>query len=111
MKEILPSIPFSNGMSYEFFLECFCYRCKKHKVNDDGFCAFVEQGGCPIENAMENARFGEPFPSEDIVRIVENGKTTYWNICKAFETDDKDIMRQFRSLLSDHPTGKGGTDE
>lgn len=101
MKKILPSIPFSNGMSYEFFLENFCYRCKKHKVNDDGFCAFVEQGGCPIENAMEDARFGSPFPSEDIVRIVEDDKTIYWNICKSFETDDKNLMKAYQKLFSD----------
>ena len=111
MKEIVPSIPFANGMSYKFFLECFCYRCKKHKVREDGFCAFVEQGGCPIENAMEDARFGEPFPSEDIVRIIEDGETKYWNVCKAFETDDADLMKSFQALFDDHPTEKGGVEE
>ena len=55
---IKPSTPFSNGMSYEFFLENFCHRCKKHKTDENGFCAFIEDGGCPIENAMEDARFG-----------------------------------------------------
>ena len=101
MKEIVPSSPFSNGMEYEFFLENFCYRCKKHKVGADGFCAFVAQGGCPIENAIEDARLGNPFPSEDIVRIVEDGKTTHWNICKAFETDDADLMKSFQELFAD----------
>ncbi len=103
MKEILPSLPFANGMSYELFLECFCYRCKKHKVNEDGFCAFVKDGGCPIENAMEDARFGESFPSEDIVRIVEDGKTKHWNVCKAFETDNKALAEAHQALFTDPP--------
>ena len=68
--------------------------------------AFVADGGCPIENAMEDARFGNPFPSEDIVRIIEDGKTKYWNVCKSFETDDADIMKSFQALFDDHPTDK-----
>ena len=110
MKEIVPSTPFSNGMSYEFFLECFCYRCKKHKVDEDGFCAFITQGGCPIENAMEDARLGNPFPSEDIVRIIEDGKTTHWNVCKSFETDDAELMKSYIALFADNPTEKGGAE-
>lgn len=110
MKEMLPSIPFSNGMSYEFFLDCFCYRCKKHKEIENGFCAFVEQGGCPIENAMEDARFGNPFPSTDIVRLVEDGKTKYWHVCKAFEACNENVMQQFQALMSDFQTEKGGED-
>ena len=106
MLEIVPSKPFSNGMSYEFFLECFCWRCKKHKEREDGFCAFVEQGGCPIENAMEDARFGSAFPSEDIVQINRDGKTIYWNVCKSFETDDADIMDAFRALFTDEKGGE-----
>ena len=60
------------------------------------------------ENAMEDARFGEPFPSEDIVRIIEDGETKYWNVCKAFETDDADLTKSFQVLFDDHPTEKGG---
>ena len=108
MKQIVPSTPFSNGMSYEFFLESFCYRCKKHKENEDGFCAFVEQGGCPIENAMEDARFGHPFPSNDIVQLIEDGKTLYWHICKAFETDNNKVMKAYQALLAESLAEKGG---
>ena len=108
MKKIVPSIPFSSDLSYEFFLECFCYRCKKHKVDKNGFCAIVEQGGCPIENAMEDARYTYDFPSEDIVRIIEDGETKYWNVCKAFETDDEDLMKSFQALFEDNPTEIGG---
>lgn len=111
MKEILPSMPFSSGTEYEIFLDNFCYRCKKHKIREDGFCAFVEQGGCSIENAMEDARFGSPFPSDDIVKIVEDGKIVNWHICKSFETDDKGLMKAYKKLFADHPTEKGGVEE
>lgn len=103
MKKILPSSPFSNGTEYEIFFDNFCYRCKKHKVDKNGFCAFIADGGCPIENAMEDARFGYDFPSEDIVRIIEDGETKYWNVCKAFETDDANLMKSFQALFDDHP--------
>ncbi len=98
--ELKPSKPFSNGMEYEFFLESFCYRCKKHKTREDGFCAFVEQGGCPIENAMEDARLDiSLFPSNEVVQINENGKVKYWHICKAFETDDANLMSAYKWIF------------
>ena len=104
---IKPSNPFSNGMSYEFFLECFCYRCKNHKTDKDGFCAFVTDGGCPIENAMEDARFGSDFPSDDIVQIERDGKPFCWNACKQFETDDTEVMEKYKSLFEDSEPPKG----
>ena len=101
MKEIKPSKSFPNGMSYEFFLENFCYRCKKHKTDKNGFCAFIADGGCPIENAMEDARFGYDFPSEDVVQIDKDGKPLYWNVCKQFETDNTEIMASYKALFED----------
>lgn len=59
-----PSTSFSSGTEYENFIYCFCERCKKGKLNEDGFPEFPEEGGCPIWDAMENARLGQPFPSE-----------------------------------------------
>lgn len=105
MKKIIPSKPFPNGLSYEFFLESFCYRCKKHKVDKNGFCAFVADGGCHIENAMEDARFGYDFPSEDIVQIMEDDKTIYWNVCKSFETDDVEVMKLYKDIFADKRSG------
>lgn len=55
----LPSKPFSNGTEYEVFKYNFCEDCKKHKIREDGFPALPEDGGCPIEDAMENARFDQ----------------------------------------------------
>ena len=58
-----PSTPFSSGTEYENFIYYFCERCKKGKRDEDGFPESPEEGGCPIWDAMENARFGQPFPS------------------------------------------------
>lgn len=97
---IKPSKPFSSGTEFEVFLENFCYRCKKHKVREDGFCAYVDQGGCNIENAMEDARFDiSLFPRNDIVMLEENGEVLRWNICTKFESDDFDLMEKYRSLF------------
>lgn len=111
MITIKPSKPFSNGMSYEFFLESFCYRCKKHKVDKNGFCAFVADGGCHIENAMEDARLGYDFPSDDIVQIDKDEKPLYWNVCKYFETDDEDVMNSYKSLFVETPPTQKGEDD
>lgn len=95
-----PSKPFSNGMSYDFFLESFCYRCKHGKVNANGFPEHPENGGCKIWDVCENARFDiSLYPKNDIVKIEKNGKIVYWNVCKSFETDDKEVMERFNDLL------------
>lgn len=99
MIKILPSSPFSNNTEYEIFLENFCYRCNKHKTDKNGFCAFVSDGGCSIENAMEDARFGYDFPSNDIVKIVENNEVKHWSVCKHFESTDKDLMKAYKKLF------------
>ena len=97
--ELKPSKPFPNGISYEFFLECFCWRCKKHKENERGYCAFVNEGGCPIENALEDARWGEPFPSEDIVEVHRGNEINCWHACTKFETDDIELMKKYNSMM------------
>lgn len=99
--ELKPSIPFSNGTEYEVFLSTFCERCNKHKINERGYCAFVNEGGCTIENALEDARFGEPFPSEDIVIVYEDGKIICWNACTKFESDDKELMKKYKVLMGE----------
>lgn len=104
--KIEPASPFSNGMSYEYFEGKFCYRCKKGKLREDGFPEFPEHGGCPIWDAMEFARFGEPFPSDKIVRLRgADGKVKVWEICTEFETGDKKRMEAYRRLFED----TGGT--
>lgn len=101
MKTIKPSTPFSNGMSYEFFLESFCYRCNKHKENSFGFCAYTKDGGCPVENAMEDARFDiDKFPADKIV-CVEAGETVHWNVCTEFDSDDAEVMKNYKALFAE----------
>ena len=76
----LPSKPFSNGTEYEVFRYNYCERCKNHKVREDGFPAFVEDGGCPIEDAMEYARFDlSKFPNKKIreIRNKDDNITRY----------------------------------
>ena len=99
--KIEPASPFPNGLSYEFFLEYFCCRCKKHKVDEEGFIAFVEEGGCPIENAMEEARFGHPFPSQDIVMVSEDGEIRYFQVCTKFVSDDETLMKNYKAIFGD----------
>lgn len=83
----LPSKPFSSGTEYEIFKYNSCERCKKHKLREDGFPAFPEDGGCPIEDAMENARFDiAQFPSESIRELRdENDDIIRWHSCNEFE--------------------------
>ena len=97
--ELKPSHPFPNGTTYEIFLDNFCYRCKKHKENEDGFCALVSEGGCPIENAMEDARFGEPFPSEDIVQVETEDAILVWHACTKFETENEALMMLYEKMM------------
>ena len=89
--EIKPSSCFSNGMSYEFFLDSFCYRCKKGKINSDGYAEYPENGGCKIWDAMENARFDrELYPRNDVVQIEKTVKLcigTYANTLKVLTND------------------------
>lgn len=100
--KINPSTPFSSGTEYENFLYYFCERCSKGKLREDGFPEFPENGGCPIWDAMENARFGEPFPSEKIVRLVdENGGIRVWNCCMDFQTNDTNLMAAYKSLFAE----------
>ena len=100
---IEPSTRFSSGTEYEIFLYNFCQRCSKGKIReDDGFPELPENGGCPIWDAMEYARFGEPFPSEKIVRLVDkNGKTKVWNCCTEFQTDDENLMAAYKALFEE----------
>lgn len=102
MIKIKPSTIFPNGMSYEFFLENFCYRCKKGKMNEGGFAEFPENGGCKIWDALENARFNESeYPNSEIVQVERNGKVVYWHVCKSFEAVEERIMEQYKTIFEE----------
>ena len=100
MVEIVHGSEFPNGTTFELFREDFCFRCKKHKDGEDGLvCAFPGDGGCPIEDAMERAAWGEPFPGDDIVSIAWDGHIRYWHVCKEFESDNADLQRAYLKLF------------
>ncbi|MDO5845100.1 MAG: hypothetical protein Q4Q53_08155 [Methanocorpusculum sp.] len=97
-----PSKAFSNGMEYEFFLENFCERCDKGTTTIEGFAEFPENGGCPIWDALENARVGGEFPSKDIVHLLKaDGKVKYWNVCKQFTSKDESLMEAYHGLFEE----------
>ena len=80
------SKPFSSGTEYADFLYFWCKTCKYYKVRDDGFPEFPENGGCPILDAMENARFDlSKFPVKEIIEERdEDGNVMYWHKCTRF---------------------------
>lgn len=105
MIELKPSKPFPNGMSYEYFLECFCLRCKHGKLREDGFPEFPEDGGCKIWDALENARFDlSLFPCNDVVQIERDGEAVMLSICKHFVSDDARIMEAYKALFEEDKT-------
>lgn len=77
---------FSNGTEYEIFLDNYCNKCRHGKLREDGFPEFPEQGGCPIWDAMENARFdASQFPSDDILEVRDrDGNVLSWHHCCRF---------------------------
>ena len=78
------SKPFSSGTEYEIFLYNWCERCTHYKLRDDGFPEFPENDGCPVLDAMENARFNiDEFPKKEVVEQVDDaGNVVRWHYCK-----------------------------
>lgn len=98
----LPSKPFSSGTEYEIFKYNFCEICRKHKVRKDGFPAFPEDGGCPVEDAMENARFDiSLFPSENIreLRDAKDNTVIAWHYCNRFHAFDEKKQFSYFDLM------------
>lgn len=78
--------PFSNGTEYEIFKYNYCENgCIFHKEREkDGFPEFVENGGCPIEDRTEGARFDiTTFPNV-LLEIWEDDKCLNWHHCPFF---------------------------
>ena len=99
-----PSRPFSNGTEYEWFRYQFCERCLNYKENEKGFPEYPDKGGCPVLDAMENARFDiSQFPSEDI-RELTNAKTgdkIAWHYCRKFHNSDYEgVMVPYFTMMS-----------
>ena len=99
-----PSKPFSNGTEYEVFLYNFCERCTEYKLREDGFPEFPDKGGCPVLDAMENARFDiTQFPSEYIreLRAADDNRPLAWHYCIRFNGEDYEkVMVPYFELMS-----------
>ena len=99
---ILPSKPFSNGTEYDLFKYNFCEVCKNHKIREGGFPALPEDGGCPIEDAMENARFDiSQFPSKNIreLRDSKDNSVITWHCCNEFGCIDNKRQEQHLNMM------------
>lgn len=86
--KIEESKPFSSGTEYEVFLYNWCERCVHYKLReDDGFPEFPENGGCPVLDAMERARFDlNVFPCKEIIEEQDdNGNIVYYHKCRRFK--------------------------
>lgn len=98
----VPSTPFSNGTEFEVFKQNWCYRCRAHKERPDGFPEFPENGGCPIEDATENARFDiSKFPSDMLLtlRDATTDKPICWHYCLRFDSPNEDVQFRYFDML------------
>ena len=91
------SKPFENDTEYVCFVYNWCEKCKHYKLRDDGFPEFPENGGCPVLDAMENARFNiEEFPKKDIVEeIYDGGDVVRCHVCRRFEPNGLFVSFRF----------------
>lgn len=97
-----PSKPFSNGTEFEVFKDNWCYRCRNHKESEDGFPEFPENGGCPIEDATENARFDKSqFPSNMLLKLrdAETDELICWHYCLRFSSPDERIQFEYYDMM------------
>jgi len=75
--------PFSSGTEYEVFRYNYCDNgCRFHKEReDDGFPEFLENGGCPIEDGMESARFDRNTFPNVLLEIREERNCINYHHC------------------------------
>lgn len=98
-----PSMPFSNGTEYLDFKEQFCERCLDYKEREDGFPEFPKNGGCPILDAMEYARFDmKKFPAEWVRELTSanDDSPIAWHYCVRFHNPDYEgVMVPYFKLM------------
>lgn len=83
--------PFSSGTEYEVFRYNYCdNECEHHKERKDGFPEFTENGGCPIESRIEDARLGiEEFPNV-LLEVWDDGNCVNWHYCPFYRKAARD---------------------
>ena len=77
---------FSSGTDLEIFKDNYCESgCVFHKVREDGvFAEFTENGGCPIEDRIECARFDEDAFPNVLLQVWDGNKCVKWHHCPFF---------------------------
>lgn len=104
---IRDSKPFSSSTEYEWFCEQYCERCRHYKEGDSGFPVMSEDGGCPIRDKVEYARFNESFPSECFADLFEpNGKAIAFNVCRHFFAENEDDQFKYFRMFMNAICGK-----
>ena len=73
---------FSSGTEYEMFKYNYCENgCVHHVEREDGFPELLENGGCPIEDRLECARFAiEVFP-DVLLEVWDGERCINWHHC------------------------------
>ena len=89
--------PFSNGTEYEIFRHNYCENgCIHHIDREDGFPEILENGGCPIEDGMECARFDKDLFPNVLVEAWDGEEQYMWHHCPFYakekgESDDNTV--------------------
>lgn len=100
-KTYVRSKPFPNGMTYQWWMEQFCHRCKKYQADAGGQPV---EGACATESAVATSYFDlEKWPGDD---VVETPRATW--ACRHFESDDEELMRAYRELFKEAEEFTGG---
>lgn len=82
---------FSSETEYEIFRDNYCDNdCVFHKERQDGFVEFTDDGGCPIEDRCESARFDEKAFPNVLLEIWKDGKPVKFHHCP-FYTKNSEV--------------------
>lgn len=77
--------PFSNGTEYEIFRNNYCENgCIHHIDREDGTPEPLKNGGCPIEDGMENARLNIELWPNVLLEAWDGEERYMWQHCPFF---------------------------
>lgn len=80
---------FSSVTEYLWFKEKYCKNgCVYHKENERGYAEYVKNGGCPIEDRIEHAKFDKrEFPNV-LVNIRRDDGYMEFHCCVFYRRGD-----------------------
>lgn len=78
--------PFRCGTEYEIFRYNYCGNgCIHHIDREDGlFPELLENGGCPIEDGMEYARYNRELFPNVLVEVWAEDDCVKWHHCQFY---------------------------